>query len=98
MSGQGLSGSAALSITDANVVLEGGLPGDAVGSWLVTGRRTYYDLVAARVTDQEFPAFADVQAKGVWEPAPGRRLTLFGLSSRQAAAIAVDEDDRARRN
>ena len=93
VSGQGLSGSAALSITDANVVLEGGLPGDAVGSWLVTGRRTYYDLVAARITDQEFPAFADVQAKGVWEPAPGRRLTLFGLSSRQAAAIAVDEDD-----
>ncbi len=92
VSGQGLSGSAALSITDANVVLEGGLPGDAVGSWLVTGRRTYYDLIAARITDQEFPAFADVQAKGVWEPAPGRRLTLFGLSSRQAAAIAVDED------
>lgn len=91
-SGQGLNGSAALSITDANIVLEGGLPGDAVGSWLVTGRRTYYDLVASRITDQEFPAFADVQAKGVWEPAPGRRLTVFGLSSRQAAAIAVDED------
>jgi len=92
VSGQGLNGSAALSITDANLVLEGGLPGDAVGSWLVTGRRTYYDLVASRITDQEFPAFADVQAKGVWEPAPGRRLTVFGLSSRQAAAIAVDED------
>jgi outer membrane cobalamin receptor len=92
VSGQGLTGSASLSITDANVVLEGGLPGDAVGSWLVTGRRTYYDLVASRVTDQEFPAFADLQAKGVWEPAPGWRLTVFGLGSRQAAAIAVDED------
>jgi hypothetical protein len=92
VSGRGLTGSASLSITDANVVLEGGLPGDAVGSWLVTGRRTYYDLVASSVTDQEFPAFADLQAKGVWEPAPGRRLTVFGLGSRQAAAIAVDED------
>jgi len=40
-----MNGSASLSITDANVVLEGGLPKGAKGSWLVTGRRTYYDLV-----------------------------------------------------
>ena len=49
------AGSASLSITDANVVLEGGLPRRASGSWLVTARRTYYDLVAERATDQEFP-------------------------------------------
>jgi hypothetical protein len=87
-----LAGSASLSITDANVVVEGGLPGNAVGSWLVTGRRTYYDLVAARVTDQQFPAFGDLQAKGVWAPRAGRKVTLFGLRSRQAAAIEIDED------
>lgn len=90
--GPGLNGSATLSITDANIVLEGGLLGKAVGSWLVTGRRTYYDLVAERVTDQEFPAFADLQAKGVWEPAAGRKLTLFGLRSRQSAAVSLDEE------
>ena len=90
---EGLAGSASLSITDANLVLEGRLPGKAVGSWLVTGRRTYYDLVASRITDQEFPAFADLQAKGVWEAAPGRTLTVFGLRSRQDAAIEIDEDD-----
>ena len=87
-----LAGSASLSITDANVVLEGALPGDAVGSWLVTGRRTYYDLVAERFTDQQFPAFADLQAKGVWEPSAGRTLTLFGLRSRQGAALKFDQD------
>jgi len=90
---QAFGGSASLSITDANVVAEGKLPGNAVGSWLVTGRRTYYDLVASRITDQEFPAFGDLQAKGVWEPAPGKRVSLFGLRSRQAAAIEIDEDD-----
>jgi hypothetical protein len=89
---QGLSGSASLSISDANVVLEGGLPGKAEGSWLVTGRRTYYDVIAERFTDQQFPAFADIQAKGVWEPAAGRKITLFGLRSRQAAALEIDED------
>ena len=88
----GLNGSASLSITDANVVLEGALPGNATGSWLVTGRRTYYDLVAARVTGQQFPAFGDLQAKGTWEPAPGRKLSLFGLLSRQSAAVTIDED------
>jgi len=90
---EALAGSASLSITDANLVLEGRLPGKAVGSWLVTGRRTYYDLVASRITNQEFPAFADLQAKGVWQTAPGRTLTVFGLRSRQDAAIQIDEDD-----
>jgi len=87
-----VSGSASLSISDANVVFEGGLPGTATGSWLVTGRRTYYDLVAERFTNQQFPGFADVQAKAVWEPDGGQKVTVFGLRSRQAAAIEIDED------
>ena len=87
-----LAGSASLSITDANIVLEGALPGKAVGSWLVTGRRTYYDMIAERFTDQQFPAFADVQAKGVWEPSAGRKVTVFGMRSRQAAALEIDAD------
>lgn len=91
--GQGLNGSAALSITDANVVLEGGLPKNARGSWLVTGRRTYYDLVAARVTDQDFPGFQDLQARGTWAPSAGTRLTMFSLTSRQSAALDIDNED-----
>ena len=90
--GQGVNGSASLSITDANMVFEGGLPKGAKGSWLVTGRRTYYDLVAERVTDQEFPAFSDLQARGTWAPSAGSRVTLFSLTSRQAAALEIDED------
>jgi hypothetical protein len=90
--GDGLTGSASLSITDANLVIEGPLPGDAAGSWLVTGRRTYYDLVAERFTDQQFPGFADLQAKGVWEPSARSTVTLFGLRSRQAAALEIDQD------
>lgn len=85
-----LAGSASLSVTDSNAVLEGRLPGAANGSWLVTGRQTYYNLVASRVTDQEFPRFADVQGKGVWDMAPGRTLSVFGLRSRQAAALRID--------
>jgi hypothetical protein len=88
-----LDGSASLSVTDANVVFEGQLPPQASGSWLVSARRTYYDLVASRVTDSEFPRFSDLQAKGVWDLAPGRTLSLFGLRSRQDAALTIDEDN-----
>ena len=88
-----LGGSASASATDANLVLEGQLPNSAHGSWLVTGRRTYYDLVASRITDQDFPQFADLQAKTVWEPKSGTKLTLFGLRSRQTAAININGDN-----
>ena len=86
-----LGGTASMSITDTNLVFEGGLPGGA-GSWLVTGRRTYYDLVASRVTNQDFPSFGDVQTKVVKDLAPGRTLTFFGLRSRQSAALDIDTD------
>ena len=42
---------------------------------------------------RSFPRFSDLQAKGVWELAPGRTLSVFGLRSRQDAALNIDEDD-----
>ena len=85
------SGSTSASVTDANVVFEGGAPGG--GSWLVTGRRTYYDLVAGLVTDQNLPSFADVQLQANWTFGPGHRLTILGLSSRENADFRLDDDD-----
>ena len=61
-----LRGSTALSLTDANAVLEGRLPGEATGSWIVTGRRTYYDLVVNSLVDTELPAFGDLQGRLDW--------------------------------
>ena len=83
------TGSATLSATDTNVVLEGGLPS---GSWLVTGRRTYYDIVAERFTESDLPSFGDVQGKATWDPRPGTRLTLFGLRSRESTDASFDGD------
>jgi hypothetical protein len=89
----GTSGS--MSITDGNLVFEGRLPGGAPGSWLVTGRRTYYDLIVGRFLDDKLPQFADIQTKAVWEPGAGRKLTFFGLRSRESAAVDDNrpEDD-----
>ena len=84
-------GSTSASFTDGNVVVEGAAPGG--GSWLVTGRRTYYDLVANVVSDQDFPSFADVQVQADWELGPGHRLSVLGLTSRENADFRFDEDD-----
>jgi len=89
----GMNGSASLSVTDTNTVFEGGLPGGQKGSWLVTGRRTYYDLVASRITGQDFPQFQDLQSKVTWAPSGGTRLSAFGMISRQAANVELDSDD-----
>lgn len=86
-------GSTALSATDANLVAEGRLPGDG-SSWLLTGRRTYYDLVANRIVGTDLPAFADVQGRLQIGAGPGRRLVVQGLLSRESAD-AFFEGDRA---
>ena len=88
-----VKGSAAMSLTDGNVVAEGRLPGTSNGSWLVTGRRTYYDLIAERVIDADLPSFNDVQAKGVWESSKGQRITVFGLQSREGTNMQLDTED-----
>jgi len=87
-----LRGTSSLSITDANVVFEGKLPRSAKGSWLVTGRRTYYDLIANEIVDTELPSFNDLQARMSWEPRPGQRLTAFALRSRESADASFEGD------
>ena len=69
-------GATALSITDGNVVLEGRTPIWDNGTWLFSARRTYYDLIAGRVQDQNFPSFR--------RPAAASRLGFQSGSSAYA--------------
>ena len=85
-------GSTSVSVTDANVVVEGGVPVGQRGSWLFSARRTYYDLVAGRLQDQNFPSFADLQLQVGWDFGPGHRLTLMGLRSIENADLDIDID------
>jgi hypothetical protein len=89
------AGSFSLALTDANVVFEGRLPGGAAGSWIVSARRTYYDLVANRIVDTTLPAFSDLQAKVVWDLRPTQRLSLFVLNSRERTDAVFEEDSSA---
>ena len=83
-------GSAALSLTDGNVVAEGRLPTKMKGSWVATARRTYYDLIANRIVDAKLPAFMDVQAKAVFEAWRGHRTSVSTMLSREDTDAAFD--------
>jgi hypothetical protein len=86
------AGSFSLALTDTNAVVEGKMPGSMKGSWIVSARRTYYDLVANRIVGTTLPAFADVQGKASWEMRPGQRLSLFVLSSREKTDAQFEQD------
>ena len=88
-----LAATAALALTDGNLVAEGRLPGMNDSSWLVTGRRTYYDLVAERIVDADLPSFADLQFRADIQIRPGQRLTVFGLSSRESTDAEFSDDE-----
>lgn len=85
-----VQGLVSASITDANVVVEGRLPDSQHGSWLVTARRTYYDVIAGRLsTDvKKFPGFTDGQFKAVWNPAERWRFTFHGLASGESMDLS----------
>lgn len=86
-------GSTAVSVTDANVVLEGKVPLGDGGSWLLSARRTYYDLVIGRfLKKQNFPSFADLQLQVGWRLGPGHRFTLIGIQSVENADLDIDTD------
>ena len=91
--GNGFHGSSTLSITDANILLEGGLPGPGSGTWLFTARRTYYDLVANKIVDADLPSFGDIQARADGTLGRGQRLTLFGLFSREATDASFEDEE-----
>jgi hypothetical protein len=94
---RGFTGSSALSITDANVVAEGALPKHLAGSWLLTARRTYYDVVAERFVDTDLPSFNDVQGSVRWDAGGGRWLSVSGIRSREDTDATFDDDETQER-
>lgn len=89
---RGVVGSAALSITDGNVVLEGPWRNQNKGSWIVTARRTSYDLVADRIVHQDLPGFHDVQFRAAYEVSPATTVTIFGIRSRESGDATFTGD------
>jgi hypothetical protein len=92
---RGIVGSLNASITNANLVLHGRAPLDMNGSYVISARRTYYDLILGPIAknaglvkgDVAFPNFSDIQAKFVLEPAPKHKIIANGLFSKDGVEI-----------
>lgn len=82
------------SITNANLVLEGKLPGTQRGAWIFSSRRTYYDLIAARFTDVgTFPNFWDIQAKLDVRLSHRDKLQIEWVNSREGTNLVTSQED-----
>ncbi|MEO8358873.1 MAG: TonB-dependent receptor [Vicinamibacteria bacterium] len=88
-----IEGSTTLSITDGNVLLEGPWRNKEKGSWIVTARRTYYDLIAERLVNQDLPGFQDLQFRGTVDSTPSTRVTFFGIRSREGGNARIEGDN-----
>ncbi|MFM8568276.1 MAG: carboxypeptidase-like regulatory domain-containing protein, partial [Candidatus Kapaibacterium sp.] len=84
-----ITGKLHMSLTNANLVLDGAIP-FWNGSWVVSTRRTYYDLIAGPIArslgavdgDVAFPNFRDLQVKVTVYPMTDHKITLNALTSR----------------
>lgn len=91
---RGIEGSTTLSITDGNFVVEGPWKSanQEKGSWILSGRRTYYDLIADQIIDEDLPGFQDIQFRGTYDASPTTRVTLFGIRSREGGNARFEGD------
>ncbi|HLT24879.1 MAG TPA: TonB-dependent receptor, partial [Ignavibacteria bacterium] len=90
-----------VNIANANLVMEGKTPFEIPGSWMVSTRRTYYDLIigpfaksAGLITeDSSFPAFQDLQMRLTLGPFKKHKFFLNGIFSREGVDI-ISGDER----
>jgi outer membrane receptor for ferrienterochelin and colicin len=81
------------SLTNANAVFEGRLPGRKGGAWIFSSRRTYYDLILANFTDVgSFPNFFDAQGKINFATDPAGTLEVTFVNSRERTDILTTDD------
>ncbi len=89
------------SISNANLIFNGKNPFNIPGSWIVSSRRTYYDLIigpfaksAGLITeDSSFPAFRDLQFKFAIGPFDRNKFIVNGIFSEDGVDIVPGEDN-----
>ncbi len=91
------------SLTNANIVFEGTAPFGVNGSWLLSSRRTYYDLIIGPIArnaglvsgDVAFPNFGDIQTKFVFGPFENHRFIINGVTSRDGVDVITGENRKS---
>jgi hypothetical protein len=88
------TGKAEASAVMASLQAEGPLGRKA--SWVVSGRRSYFDVVMKALKVPGFytyPKFSDLQGHFSWDPAPNHKLVANALSSDEVIKATFDDPD-----
>lgn len=84
-----------VSGTNASAVVEGPLGSQARGSWLLSARQSYLDLLVRRLQEDGLAfAFSDAQGKVVYDLTPRQKVELAVIAGRSTLRD-VDPDDRS---
>jgi len=89
-----VTGKAEASAVMASLQAEGPLGSKA--SWVVSGRRSYFDYLMKALKVPGFytyPRFSDLQGHFSWEPAPNHKLVANALSSDEVIKATFDDPD-----
>jgi hypothetical protein len=85
-----------VSGTDASIVVEGPLGGSKAGSWLVSARKSYLELLLKQINDDgdDFGfGFSDVQSKLVYDVSSAHRLELSLVAGHSRLDQPTEPDD-----
>ncbi len=86
-----------VSGTDASIVAEGPLGGHKAGSWLVSARKSYLELLLKQINedDDDFGfGFSDMQSKLVYDVSSAHRLELGVVAGRSRLDQDTEPDDQ----
>ena len=85
---------AAVSGTSASAVAEGPIGGDQRGSWLVSGRQSFLDLLVHRLTAHAITfAFADAQARVAYDLTSSQRIDITALAGHSRFENEPEQND-----
>lgn len=95
-----LTGQTNINIANANLVFSGKIPIKNIpGSWIVSTRRSYYDLILGPFAKKSglidesasFPSFQDIQGKLTFGPFKDHKIVLNGIYSKDGVNIIPGE-------
>jgi len=80
-----------VNLTDAGGSIEGPIPGKK-GSWLISARRTYFDLIAEQLieTNSVFPYSYDLNGKVIFDINPHNRISVRSMKSEEGTKLLAE--------
>lgn len=85
------TGQANLSMAGAGIILEGGMDGGS-GSWLVSARKSYIDLIAGSVGLTAVPKYYDIQFKLAYDLSAKHKLSWSGIYGNDKILVKGESD------